>query len=272
MNLLKRIFRPLVFGYCWERGLGYKLEAVTFSPTFRCNLRCIMCSVWRAGERVNNPDFYNELSTDRIFSLLDELKKLGTKHLHFTGGEPMLRKDLFEIMIHAKELDLSLSINTNGTLISRRIAENLVDSGVQEVIISLDSANPEIHDEIRGKKGAWRKAIEGMTNLDIVRKELDSPLKIRINSVLMSLNYKTVDEIMDLKGIVDFDELAFITLVDPKRTPKVAHLWTKKELEQNLELTMEDMEHYNREIVPKVYDKVKKYGCITHFLQVMYEQ
>ncbi|MBE9593614.1 MAG: radical SAM protein, partial [Proteobacteria bacterium] len=168
-------------------------------------LRCIMCSVWRAGERGNNPDFYNELSTDRIFSLLGELKKLGTKRLHFSGGEPLLRKDLFEIMIHAKELDMSLVINTNGTLISRRIAEKLVDSGVQEVIISIDSANPEIHDEIRGRKGAWRKAIEGMTNLDIVRKELDSPLKIRINSLLMSLNYKTVDEIMDLKGIVDFD-------------------------------------------------------------------
>jgi MoaA/NifB/PqqE/SkfB family radical SAM enzyme len=110
--------------YCGKKGLGYKLMYVTFSPTFRCNLRCIMCSIWRAGECGNNPDFYNELSTDRILSLMDELKKLVTGHLHFTGGEPLLRKDLFEILRHGKELGMTFSINTNGTKISRLIAEN----------------------------------------------------------------------------------------------------------------------------------------------------
>lgn len=257
---LKRFSRPLMMWYCWKKGLGYKLTYVTLSLTFRCNLRCIMCPIWRAGERGNNPDYYNELSTDRLLSLMDELKKLDTGHLHFTGGEPLLRKDLFEILRHGKELGMSFSVNTNGTLISRNIAEKLIDSGVQKVIFSIDSPNPEIHDEIRGRKGAWRKAIEGMTNLDIVRKELDSPSKITIVTVLMSLNYKTVDEIMDFKRVVDFDELTFAPVVDPKRTPKVASLWTKEELEQNLELTMDDIGYYNREIAPKVHDKAKKYG------------
>jgi len=219
-----------------------------------------MCSCWRAGERENNPDYYNELSTDRLLSLMDELKKLGTEHLHITGGEPLLRKDLFEILGHGKELGMNFSMNTNGTLISRNIAEKLIGSGVQKVILSIDSPNPEIHDEIRGRKGAWRKAIEGMTNLDIVRKELDSPLEIIIATVLMNLNYKTVDEIMDFKGVVDFDELTFAPVVDPKRMPKVASLCTKEELEQNLELTMDEIGYYNSEIAPKVHDKAKKYG------------
>lgn len=133
------------------------LETVYFHLTERCNLKCIYCYI-SASE--NKGD---ELSTDVIIALLSDIIKLNPKKLVFTGGEPLLRDDLFELANKFKSLDRNnhiwLYINTNGTLITKDVAHKLVES-FDEIRISLDGPK-EINDALRGK-GTFERVMQAI--------------------------------------------------------------------------------------------------------------
>ena len=126
--------------------------------TYRCNLRCKFCNRWKeAGE---------EMSTREILSLLDELSALGFAGVGFSGGEPLLRGDLPDILIHAREVFLGTTVATNGTLITQKFCDLLSerDAWPDAFYISIDSHIPPIHDKGRGK-GNWKRAINGLNLL-----------------------------------------------------------------------------------------------------------
>lgn len=141
---------------------------VYFSITNRCNLNCSYCY----GEYSARKN-YKEFETKEIFSILDELKNLGTVLLQFQGGEPLIRNDIKEIIEYSAKLDFNLDLITNGTLINKNIdALKLLNS----VCISLDGMK-EINDKNRGKD-TFEKIIEGVK----ICRELKIPT--RINSVI----------------------------------------------------------------------------------------
>jgi len=126
---------------------------VVWNFTNVCNLRCKHC-YQSAGKKLPH-----ELSLEKRLDVIDQLAKEDVFSIAFSGGEPLMDKDIWKVIKRAKENFMYVSVATNGTLITPQVAKRLSDVGVDYVEISLDSVNPEKHDEFRGVKGAWIKQL-----------------------------------------------------------------------------------------------------------------
>lgn len=139
---------------------GYAPRMVQFDVTPRCNSKCIYCF---PSDKMSDP---TELSTEQILSTITELSNLETWVLVISGGEPLLRKDIFQILNHAEKLQISTWLLTNGILIDENVARTLSEfKELSMVQVSLDSCISEHHDNNRGLKGAFEKTIDGIKNL-----------------------------------------------------------------------------------------------------------
>jgi len=101
------------------------------------------------------------MSTEEFRSVLDQLKALGTLLVIFSGGEPLLRKDIFDLVAHAHDAGLLTRLGTNGYLLTRVCTSELKRAGLNQCGISIDDADPAVHDRLRGLPGAFERAIEG---------------------------------------------------------------------------------------------------------------
>jgi radical SAM protein with 4Fe4S-binding SPASM domain len=144
--------------------------------TYRCNNDCSHCYNARGRE-------YPELDTSQWKRILDQLWSLGIPHIVFTGGEPTLREDLPELIAYAEKNGQITGINTNGRrLADKRFMQQLVDSGLDHVQITLESHIPEIHDRMVKSKGAWQQTVHGLENA------LTSRLYVMTNTTLLQDN------------------------------------------------------------------------------------
>ncbi|MHC4156411.1 MAG: radical SAM protein, partial [Planctomycetota bacterium] len=131
---------------------------VVWNITRACNLKCVHCYNDSGSSRADD-----ELSTKEAKEVLQDLASFGVPSVLFSGGEPMLRKDLLELMDYARQLGLRTVISTNGTLITEDAAQSIQRVGVSYVGISLDGVGP-VNDRFRGVKGAFDKAVQGIRN------------------------------------------------------------------------------------------------------------
>jgi radical SAM protein with 4Fe4S-binding SPASM domain len=131
---------------------------IVWNFTKQCNLRCKHCYENAGPETA--PD---ELTTEEAKHAIDEFADAGVVALSFSGGEPLIRKDFFEIAEYAAEREFYVSVASNGTLITEKVAQKMKEVGVQYAEISLDGFE-KIHDEFRGMPGAWKRAVEGIKN------------------------------------------------------------------------------------------------------------
>jgi len=130
---------------------------VSYSITTKCNLKCKHCysdSVEQAA-----PD---ELSTEEAFHLVDDLSRWGIGLLIIDGGEPLCRDDLLNIVKYASSKGIRTTIGSNGTLIDKTMATQMVKAGVMAVAISLDGADAQTHDSFRGISGAFDQTVSGI--------------------------------------------------------------------------------------------------------------
>ncbi len=149
------IFKYLDIKLAKMLGLNPKSPAVVhLEITRKCNLRCRMCDLWL--------DKTNELSAGKLKDIAAELGKAGVKAVGITGGEPMLRNDIEEIIKEFKKKHMIVHLNTNGTI--PKTAERLKDTGVDSVTVSIDYFGKE-HDENRGMKGCFDKAVQTIRDL-----------------------------------------------------------------------------------------------------------
>jgi len=133
---------------------------VFWNITYQCNLRCLHCYINALRER--NP---YELSTQEAVRLSQEMVDMGIPLVIFSGGEPLVREDFWDIVEPmAGKSRPKLSLSTNGTLITREVAEKLASYGFMYVGISIDSVKPEWHDKFRGVKGAFEATMRGIKN------------------------------------------------------------------------------------------------------------
>ncbi len=171
----------------------YKPSNVTLDLTDRCQLKCQTCSKWKT-----NPDVIsNELSTDdwkKIIAALEEW--LGPFWFTFSGGEPLLRPDIFELIRYAAQLKTLPTLITNGYGF-RNLAEKIVDSDVKSVVVSLNGINPDTHDTTRGVGGAFQKTEEFITELNQARKRSGKTVKLSLNTILLPINYMEAPELVD---------------------------------------------------------------------------
>ncbi len=129
---------------------------VVWDVTYACNLRCKHCYA-NAGKPL--PD---ELSTDEAKRVIDILDRAGIVAIAWSGGEPLVRPDIYELSKYASDKGIYVAMATNGTLIDEKTADKLKASGVRFLQISLDGLDPKTHDEFRGIKGAWKRTVEGI--------------------------------------------------------------------------------------------------------------
>ena len=129
---------------------------VAFNCTNRCNLNCLHCYSSSTADRSND-----ELSTAEAKQLLSGLAEVNCPVVLFTGGEPLLRDDLFELLAEARRLGLQTVISSNGTLIDSAAANKLAEVGVNYVGISIDG-DQEFHDQFRQVRGSFKAALEGI--------------------------------------------------------------------------------------------------------------
>jgi len=159
---------------------------VMFELTYRCNFRCLHCYL--------APDKKKELNTQEVFSILDQLKDAGTFHIGFTGGEPFLRRDIFQILDHAQRCGFRISLLTNGFLINRDNAKKLavLAPSLNRVDISVLGANPKTFEEITGVKGSFHKV------MDAIRFLKKEGVTVQLKSTLMTLNK---DELFEIRAL-----------------------------------------------------------------------
>jgi heme d1 biosynthesis radical SAM protein NirJ len=154
----------------------------------RCNLSCLHCYSISA-----DVDFPGELSTEEVFAVMDDLRAFGVPALILSGGEPLLRRDLFEVAARAKALGFYTALSTNGTLIDPPLAERIAGAGFDYVGISLDGLEAT-HDRFRRKAGAFRAALNG------IRLCRDHGVKVGARFTL------TRDNAADLPALLDLVE------------------------------------------------------------------
>ncbi|MBL7106642.1 MAG: radical SAM protein [Phycisphaerae bacterium] len=158
-----------------------------FELTSRCNLNCAHCHVGNENSR------YNELSTEQVKGILDGLAEVSDfKLIVFSGGEPMLREDIYEILFYAKQLGLYPMLATNATLIDKEAAKALKQNGMLGIATSIDSVCPEKHNSYRGSKKAFEGVIAGIKN---IRSE---GLYIQVNITVSKYNTDELEEILML--------------------------------------------------------------------------
>ncbi|MBW1747067.1 MAG: 12,18-didecarboxysiroheme deacetylase, partial [Deltaproteobacteria bacterium] len=178
-----------------------KRPVVVWNITRRCNLKCVHCYA-----HAKNIPFDNELSTTEGKNLIDDLAEFGVPVILFSGGEPLVRKDLPELADYAVKKGMRAVISTNGTLITPQTARTLKDIGLSYVGISLDGME-EINDRFRGVKGAFKSALEGIENCK------KAGIKVGLRFTINKSNAGQIPEIFKLLEEMDIPRVCFYHLV-----------------------------------------------------------
>ncbi|MFZ0612399.1 MAG: 12,18-didecarboxysiroheme deacetylase [Desulfobacterales bacterium] len=186
-----------------------KQPVVVWNVTRRCNLNCVHCYA-HAEDRM----FANELSTAQGRELIDDLAGFGVPVLLFSGGEPMVRKDLPELAGYAVKKGMRAVISTNGTLITSAVARTLKEIGLSYVGISLDGMQA-INDRFRGVAGAYAAALEGIRNCQA------AGIKVGLRFTVNKFNVDEIPAIFDLLEEMDIPRVCFYHLVYAGRGSKL---------------------------------------------------
>lgn len=178
-----------------------KKPVIVWNVTRRCNLKCIHCYA-----HANAATAEGELTTEEGKHLLDDLASFGCPVVLFSGGEPLMRHDIFELAAYAVEKGMRAVISTNGTLITPSVARELKQIGLSYVGISLDGLE-EVNDSFRGVRGAFRRAMDG---IEVCK---DIGLKVGLRFTINRHNVCDVPFMFDLVEKCDIPRICFYHLV-----------------------------------------------------------
>ena len=196
---------------CRDIGLKFPTR-ISINITRKCNLECKHCL-----SSAGRPDS-NELTTQELFQLIDQLKEAGKPTLAIGGGEPLMRNDLFEIIAYARKNDIGVSIVTNGTLITEEIARALDKLELTSITVSIDGLKKN-HDFIRGK-GTFEKAIRGIKIL----KEYVKTAKLSMRMIVNRKNISDCSEVIQLAERLKLDSVRLTPVLPLGRAEKNQYL------------------------------------------------
>jgi len=169
-------------GRSWFKSPGCAVWEVTLA----CNLNCLHCGSSAGKARPN------ELSTKEALKLCKDLAEIGTHEVCLMGGEPLIRKDWYEIAKEIKDLGMKLSIISNGFNINDEIISKFKKLDPHAISTSLDGANAETHDKIRGRKGSFDQV------MNYLKKSREADLPTSAITTVSKLNFQELPEIKDL--------------------------------------------------------------------------
>jgi len=189
-KIARRSYRPGASeaAKAFEKRTGIKApRIVAWEITRSCNLACAHC---RAAAHCE--PYPGELSLDECKRVIDDIASITDPILILTGGEPLMREDLWDIIDYAHEKGLHPVIGTNGTLINDECAARIAEHGIPRVSVSLDFPTAEGQDAFRGKTGAFEEALTGMRNLRA------HGVGVQVNTTVTKLNSHLLDEMHEL--------------------------------------------------------------------------
>ncbi|OIO39847.1 MAG: radical SAM/SPASM domain-containing protein [Candidatus Omnitrophica bacterium CG1_02_49_10] len=163
------------------------LRMVAWEVTRSCNLSCRHCRA--SSERGPYPD---ELSTKECFKVIDEISSFANPIIILTGGEPLLRKDIFEIAAYGNKKGLRMVMAPNGTLLNEENVKKIIASGIKRISVSLDGPDAVTHDDLRQVPGAFKGACDG------IERAKKAGLEFQINTTVTKKNVRLLPRIMKL--------------------------------------------------------------------------
>ncbi|HLC01089.1 MAG TPA: radical SAM protein, partial [Candidatus Bathyarchaeia archaeon] len=192
--------------------LGIKKPLSIYAPflvvwdfTHKCNLNCKHCYS-NSGAVLEE-----ELSTTEALSVVDQLADAEVTALAFSGGEPLSRKDFFDVALHAVKRGLYVSVATNGTLLTKENVRKLKQTGVHYVEVSIDGATARTHDAFRGVPGAFEKAVSG------IRNAVEEDLCACIATTATKSNLSEMPAIIDLAEDIGAERFTYFNFIPTGR-------------------------------------------------------
>ncbi|MEN8213220.1 MAG: radical SAM protein [Pseudomonadota bacterium] len=230
------------------------LFLIAVNLTRRCNLACAHCYM-DAETRDSGGDA--ELTTDEVNGLLDTIAARSSETMVvLTGGEPLLRRDLEQLVAHGSRLGLSMVVGTNGVLLDERRVTSLKEAGAMGIGISLDSLDPHSHDNFRGCPGSWEKTLAGM---DLCRRH-DLPFQVHFS--VTEQNAHEVQSMIDFASASGAHVLNIFFLVCTGRGESMSDI-TPARYEQVLKQLVEAQQQTN--------DLIIRARCAPHYKRVAYQ-
>jgi radical SAM protein with 4Fe4S-binding SPASM domain len=220
--------------------IGYPGHPV-WEVTAACNLNCIHCHA-----ASGKPDAH-ELSTDEGKRLIDQLAEVdGFRTLVYSGGEPLVRPDIFDLLKHSKDVGFANIIATNGILIDEEMAWKLKEHGVVCNAISIDASDPDIHNFVRNSPKAFDLALRA---IEATRK---AGILLQINTTAMEYNMENLSDLIDFVDQHEASIMLMYQLVAVGRGGKIERATLKKSANENLSRLIAQKQKQTRAIIEPV--------------------
>jgi MoaA/NifB/PqqE/SkfB family radical SAM enzyme len=208
-----------------DKIIGQQLRKPSFCDliiTESCMLKCKMCNMWQSTNDSASPQ------VDAWENFIDSFAEFveGKAQIQFVGGEPLAKKGVFDFIRQAARKGLSTTMTTNGYLINKNVADEIIGSGLNTLVFSLDSTKKETHDFLRGVNGTHDRVISAIETLGKLKND---SLRIHIVTTIMQQN---LDDLLALADWVNrkdvLDSISFQAVMQPFFTPQ-DNEWYKKE-------------------------------------------
>lgn len=186
-----------------------KKPVVVWNSTRRCNLKCVHCY-----SHSKDIDYTGEMNTEEAKRFIDGLAEFGTPVLLFSGGEPLLRKDLFELISYTRGKGIRAVISTNGTRITEDTAKKLGEAGLSYVGVSIDGLKT-IHDKFRGVDGSFEQALRG------IRSCRKAGVKVGLRFTINKVNVDDIPGVFSLLETEEIPRICFYHLVYTGRAAEI---------------------------------------------------
>lgn len=168
-------------------GIEPRLQLVAWEVTRSCNLLCAHCRASAVHGRYDD-----ELSTEECFRIIDQILEVGRPIIILSGGEPLIRQDIFQVARYAVSKGLRVVMGSNGTLLSAEMGAKLKDVPISRLAISVDFPTAKLQDDFRGKAGAFEAALLGMAHAR------QAGIEVQMNSTITKLNVLHLNELLSL--------------------------------------------------------------------------
>jgi heme b synthase len=228
---------------------------IAWEITRRCNLKCVHCRSSSSLEVEAHPDF----SLDEAFRILDDIADYAKPVIVLSGGEPLMRKDVFQMARYGTDKGLRMCIATNGTLVDDEVCRKIKDSGIRIASLSLDGAEEAVHDNFRGQKGAFAGT---MNAARLFRKY---GIAFIINSSFTKRNQEEIPKVYKLAKEIGATAWYLFMIVPTGRGEEIMNeLISKEDYEKILEW------HYQMEKDEK--DLLVRPTCAPHYYRIVLQK
>lgn len=201
---------------------GYQLKVVTLEPTPFCNQSCQTCNTWIL---TRNRQFITSHKEQEQYSLQDvveQASKMGVEHINLAGAEPFAYKGTLELIASIKAHGMECSLVSNGTLIDEQTARRLVDLRIDAIRLSVDGASSEVHDWVRGHKGAFAKVTTAINTINTYGDTQGYRPEISFNTTISRLNYPEVSKMIKLAHNLDVKKINYGLVIQTNKEDLMA--------------------------------------------------